>query len=132
LIIYSDFCFYFLVLHNTFRINFLFKYQTLNFFNDVNSSKQQQTNTSIKYNINITFTHNINMQFKHLLVQEVEKRKREISSSGFLGNNLGVTYDANASTYDQNSTVFVELGAGKGLLGLAVSCIKVCCCLNKI
>ena len=37
-----------------------------------------------------------------------------------------VTYENNCvSTYDQTSTVFVELGAGKGLLGLAVSCIKV-------
>ena len=60
-------------------------------------------------------------------MQEVEKKKREISSSGFLGNSIKSTYDnsSSSSTYDQNSTVFVELGAGKGLLGLAVSCIKV-------
>jgi hypothetical protein len=60
-------------------------------------------------------------------MQEVEKKKREISSSGFLGNSIKSTYGhgSSSSTYDQNSTVFVELGAGKGLLGLAVSCIKV-------
>lgn len=61
-------------------------------------------------------------------MQEVEKKKREVSSSGFLGNSIKSTYDnssSSSSTYDQNSTVFVELGAGKGLLGLAVSCIKV-------
>ena len=63
----------------------------------------------------------------HLMIQEVEKKKREISSSGFLGNSIKSTNDdsSSSSTYDQNSTVFVELGAGKGLLGLAVSCIKV-------
>jgi tRNA1(Val) A37 N6-methylase TrmN6 len=33
-----------------------------------------------------------------------------------------VPYDS--STYDQENSVFIELGAGKGLLGLAVSSVK--------